>query len=112
MLGTANRYTNGTESIVADIEPIRAHTGVRFDERIRLSGRVLAHEIEHLLAGPGAHCHFGLMNGSWSAAHISGSADTSSLSPELVARIRRQMSVSALPFAGNARLQPRAGGSP
>ena len=55
-------------------------------------GRVLAHEVGHLLLGQQAHSDRGIMRASWNQRDFTAIADRAAFTPEQAARIRQRIS--------------------
>jgi hypothetical protein len=64
----------------------------------RVLGRVIAHELGHLLLGHNAHSDEGIMRAQWNRADFAGIGNKAMFSPEQSARIREHIT-SASPVA-------------
>ena len=64
----------------------------------RVLGRVIAHELGHLLLGHNAHSEEGIMRAQWNSADFAGIDNQAVFSPEQSARIREHIT-SASPVA-------------
>lgn len=89
VLGCTVRHEGLPHHVVLYDDRVRRLVGPDPRRRGRALGRVLAHELVHVLAGPGAHTHRGLMLAVWdeSALHDDGAAVTA-ISRPLAARVR------------------------
>ncbi len=89
VLGSTVRFGTMPHHVVLYDDRARRLAGPGPAQRARVLGRVLAHELVHVLAGPDAHTRRGLMQATWDAASLDDDrAEATALPHALVARVR------------------------